>query len=192
MTAHIKRVRQSLLNPFGHPQCITDVPQVVEQDGELVAAEARQSEVLAEPRHHVAGPQASFDSPRHPHQQLISGHVSQAVVDEFEPVDVQEQDGAKMSAVALGTVDGVRQSIVEQNPIRKTVSASAIFPSVISVCEPAIRYALPAAVTNGESPAAHPEKCPVAPLYAVFRFEVAVSPAIWASMAPLTSSASSG
>ncbi len=52
-----------------------------EQDRELVAAE---------PGHHVARPCAAAQAIGHLHQEPIAGGVTEAVVDDFEAVEIEE------------------------------------------------------------------------------------------------------
>ena len=61
------------------------VDDVLEQHGELVAAE---------PRDGVAGAQRGRDAPGERDQQVVADRVAEAVVDELEAVDVQEQHRA--------------------------------------------------------------------------------------------------
>jgi hypothetical protein len=58
--------------------------RAVDQDGKLVAAEARQG---------VAGPELGVEPLRDDLEQLVPGVVAQAVVDLLEPVEVDQQDG---------------------------------------------------------------------------------------------------
>ena len=64
------------------PGRLPGVADVLEQHGELVAAE---------PRDGVAGAQAGLEPPRDRHQQLVARGVAEAVVDDLEAVEVEEE-----------------------------------------------------------------------------------------------------
>ena len=55
-------------------------PMAVQQDGEFVAAEAGERIVLTQTR---------FEPARHRDQQLVADHVTEAVVDDLEAVEIE-------------------------------------------------------------------------------------------------------
>jgi hypothetical protein len=77
-----QRLAQHVQHALRQAQPDFGVVQRLQQDGELVAAQ---------PRHQVDGPHAGAQALRHFVQQLVAGHVAQAVVDHLEAVQVQEQ-----------------------------------------------------------------------------------------------------
>ncbi len=82
---------------------------LLEQQGELVPAE---------PRGGVARAHAALDAPRHGEEQLVTGVVTEPVVDELEPVEIEEQHG-QTSAVSRPPSEGVGDTIGEQRPVRQ-------------------------------------------------------------------------
>jgi hypothetical protein len=89
---------------------------ILEEDRELVSAQTGGR---------VGGPQTFMQSLGHRHQQLITGCVAQAVVDRLEVVEVEEQNGKRITSAILsrkcvlhpvreeGPVGEVGQGIVE-------------------------------------------------------------------------------
>ena len=70
------------LQPGGETLCGTQVGGPVEHHHELVAAEPAQQCALADQR--------LFETPGHPHQQLVAGLVAEAVVDDLEAVEIDQ------------------------------------------------------------------------------------------------------
>ncbi len=84
---------------------------VVEQERELVAAQAR---------HRVVGPQRRFQPTGDGHQQLVAGRVAEAVVDDLEAVEVEEQHRrADGGVVALRAPDRLVEAVDEQDAVRQ-------------------------------------------------------------------------
>ena len=94
-------------------QALGDLPrlvgarEVLEQDGELVAAE---------PRGGVLGAQAARQSLRGRAQQLVADRVAEAVVDRLEVVEIDE-DHRELAVVAPAARERQRQAILEQRPV---------------------------------------------------------------------------
>jgi len=88
----MKRITEPLQDSPGHDCGIALVLNMAEQNGELVAADARHHRLrwaaLA-----GAGADAGAQPSRHVDEQLISGGVSQAVVHLLETVKIDEQYG---------------------------------------------------------------------------------------------------
>ena len=83
------------------------IVDVLEQDRELVAAEARGGVGGADARRHALG---------HLEQDPVAGRVAEAVVDGLEVVEVDEQHGHP-DAVAQRPRDRVADALVEQRPV---------------------------------------------------------------------------
>src|SRR5205085_1367456 len=81
--------------------------QVLEEDGELVAAEAGQG---------VGLPGAGAEPLGHADEELVSGAVAEAVVDGLEVVEVQEHDADEPARPGLA-VEGVVEAILEEGPV---------------------------------------------------------------------------
>ena len=81
--------------------------EVLEQDGELVAAE---------PRGGVLGAQAGRQSLGGRAQQLVADRVAEAVVDRLEVVEIDE-DHRELTAVAPAARERQGQAILEQRPV---------------------------------------------------------------------------
>ncbi len=79
----------------------------LEQDGELVAAEARGG---------VAGADARAQALADLEQDPVAGGVAEAVVDRLEVVEVDEDDG-QADVVAAGAGDGVADALDEQRAV---------------------------------------------------------------------------
>ena len=82
VTAQHDGLSQLVVDPLGHSGGVRLLGDVLEQHGEFVAAEAGQR---------VARAHARFQPARDGHQQLVARLMAQAVVDAFEPIDVQVQ-----------------------------------------------------------------------------------------------------
>ena len=72
--------------------------------------------VAAEPRHDVAGTQGAAQPVGDFHQQHVAGIVAQRIVDDLEPVEIDEQH-RKLPLVAVRGLDRVVQQLVEHLPI---------------------------------------------------------------------------
>jgi len=96
----------------GDPPGVLGAGQVVEEDRELVAAEAGDGVVRAQ----LVG-QAGADR----RQQQVAGLVPVRVVDLLEAVEVEEQDGerARARAQAAGAAQGMGDAVGEQRAVRQ-------------------------------------------------------------------------
>ena len=83
--------------------------EVVADDAELVAAEARDRVARAQHLGEPPGQQA---------QQLVAGAVAERVVDELEAVEVEEQHGDRRPA-ARAVVERQREAVHEQRAVRQ-------------------------------------------------------------------------
>jgi hypothetical protein len=92
---------------------VVDLAALVENDHELVAAEAR---------HHIARPQREAQPVRHFEQEQVAGLVTQRIVDDLEPIEIDEQH-RKTMIVALRGVDRLAQQRVEGFAVRQVGQA---------------------------------------------------------------------
>ena len=101
---------QLLEDAVGDLDRIRRVAHVVEEDGELVAAEAGDG---------VAGPHAGLEPPGDRGEEQVALQVAEAVVDVLEAVDVEEEDREHGALAAPGAGDGEREAVHEQRSIRQ-------------------------------------------------------------------------
>ena len=104
----VERLGQLALDAVRHPGRVAGVADVVHQDRELVAAE---------PRHRVAGPHAPLDAPGDGPEQLVADAVAEAVVDDLEPVEVDEQHREAVLGAPLGAAEGAAEQVGEQRAV---------------------------------------------------------------------------
>ena len=84
---------------------------VVEQDGELVTAEARQR---------IAGAKAALEPPRRRDQELVTDLVPEAVVDRLEAIEIEvEHREQRIAQRAPGALKQVLQPVEEQRAVRE-------------------------------------------------------------------------
>ena len=102
-------VAQRRLDSFGDRDRVAHVGDVLQQHGELVAAEARDR---------VLGPHARLHALSDGDQQPVAGVVTEAVVDRLELVQVEEQDGDRGPA-AVGPLECVVEAVREQRAVGK-------------------------------------------------------------------------
>ena len=103
----LERLAQPFQHPVGHLDDVDVVAGVLDQHGELVAAE---------PGHGVAGPHAGVQALGHLDEQPVPGGVAEAVVDLLEAVQVEEQHRHR-GRLALGPLEGVVDPVLEQGPV---------------------------------------------------------------------------
>ena len=104
-----ERVLEHLHDPIGDVGRLDALAAVLQQDRELVAAQAGRG---------VGGAKRGLQPLAHLGQQQVAGHVAQGVVDGLEVVEVHEQHRDRL-VVALLSIDGVRDAVVEQRPVRE-------------------------------------------------------------------------
>jgi len=88
-------------------------------------------------------------------QKAVARQVAQAVIDEFETVHVQKEDGEKVVGIAFGPGKGTIEVFQEKDPVGKVGQGivmglmarvcSRFLRSVISVKDPPIRVTFPEA-----------------------------------------------
>ena len=107
----LERRRQRLVQPLGHDRGAVHVADVVEQQRELVAADARDG---------VARPQRRLQALRDRHQQAVADKVAERVVDELEAVEVEEEHrAAEVLALAPRAAQRQLEAVEEQRAVRQ-------------------------------------------------------------------------
>ena len=89
---------------------LTRVLQVLDQDREVVASQARDR---------VARPHDPAQHGRQLHQQPVAGGVAQALVDELEAVEVHEQHGAALLRAPAPAGQRAAQAVHEERAVRQ-------------------------------------------------------------------------
>jgi hypothetical protein len=95
--------------PLGDRERVKGAVDVLAQDGELVASDARSGVLRA---------QDGRDAPGDRHEQLVAGGVAEPVVDVLEAVEVAEQDRDAV-AVAADARRRLPEAILEQRAVRE-------------------------------------------------------------------------
>ena len=109
--AHFQRRRQLLVNPLGNAGGVRFAADLIEQDGELVAAEARER---------VARSNAALEAPSDTDEELVAGLVSEAVVDGLEAIEIEvEHREGRGAERPLRALKEVLQAVDEQRSIRQ-------------------------------------------------------------------------
>src|SRR5882724_9646928 len=106
--AQPERDAQRLVQALGHLAGVAGGVHVLEQDGELVAAQ---------PRDGVGGTQRGLQAAGDLDQQLVAAHVPEAVIDQLEPVDVQHQHGEAGVLPPLLQGQPVLEAVEEEGPV---------------------------------------------------------------------------
>ena len=100
---------QCLRDPDGDVVCVLGVCEILEEQDELVAGEARQG---------VAGAEQSGEAPSNLYQQQVSCLVSEGVVEGLEAVQVDEQHPERPSG-SEGAVRRMLQTVLQHQPVRQ-------------------------------------------------------------------------
>ena len=109
VAAELQRLAQYGEKLAGNALDLVALGGLLQNDHELVAAE---------PRHDIARTQRTAQPAADLHQQHVAGVVSQRVVDDLEPVEVDEQQ-RELPLVARGGIDRAAQHAVEHFPVRQ-------------------------------------------------------------------------
>jgi hypothetical protein len=104
---HLERELEQIQDLARHGRGILVVPDVVEDDGELVAAHARDGVVLAK-----ESAQSLGDRRQYP----VAIAVIETVVDLLEAVEVDEEHG-EPAPMAMRRMDGLTETVGEQQPV---------------------------------------------------------------------------
>ena len=99
--AQLERALQLLLDALGQVDGVALALDVLEQDRELVAAQARDE---------VRRAQHRLQAPREVHQQLVARLVAERVVHHLEAVEVEVHHREALLRVALHARDGARRA----------------------------------------------------------------------------------
>ena len=111
--AEVERAREREQDPLGDARRAVRLGEVLDQHGELVAAE---------PRDGVGGAQHAPQAPAHLEQHLVAAAVAEGVVERLEVVEVDEQDGDRRVVAALERVpDAVEQQRAVGHPGERVV-----------------------------------------------------------------------
>ena len=107
--AHVERDLQAETCALGHLECLARRRQTVEDDHELVSTDASDQ---------IAGPSRRAEPTGHGEQQLVTQTVAVAVVDELEPVDVEEEERDE-PAVLLRVGEHRIEVVLGERAVRK-------------------------------------------------------------------------
>ena len=107
--AQVERLAEGVGQADGDRQGAFLVPDVVEEDGELVAAEAGRG---------VARPERGGDPHRRGRDEdVVAARVAEGVVEDLEVVEVDEQDAERPAATAAAPLEGLDDPIAEEDAI---------------------------------------------------------------------------
>ena len=115
--AELERALQLLLDALGEVDGVALALHVLDQDRELVAAQARDE---------VGRAQHRLQPARQVHQQLVAGLVAEAVVDQLEAVEVEEHHREALLRMALHARDRAHQLLVEVGAVRQLREAVVV------------------------------------------------------------------
>ena len=113
LAAELQRLAQHRQQFAGDALDLVTLGGLLQNDHELVAAE---------PRHDVARTQRAAQPAADLHQQHVAGVVAQRIVDDLEPVEIDEQQ-RKLPLVARGGLDRAAQHAVEHLAVGQTGQA---------------------------------------------------------------------
>src|SRR4051794_171209 len=80
------------------------VSDVLEQDRKLVTPE---------PRHEIVGPHAEIEAPRNLLQNLVTRGMTETVVDDLEPIQIQVHHGELVTLIGPAARYGYRQALMK-------------------------------------------------------------------------------
>ena len=108
---YLQRGSHLLVNSLGHARGVGLGADVVEQDGELITAEAGQR---------ISRANAALEAARRRAQDLVTDLVAEAVIDRLEPIEIEvEHREPRIAQRASGAVKQVLQPVQEQRTVRK-------------------------------------------------------------------------
>ena len=108
VAVEVEGAGERLLDAGGHVGGVGRPLDAVEQDGELVAAEAG---------HRVHPADAVFEPAREVDEEAVAEVVAERVVDDLEAVEIDEEDGEAVGGGALGPLDGEAQAVGEARAV---------------------------------------------------------------------------
>ncbi len=104
---HDRRLQRGV-KALGDTQRIGRLVNVLEQDGELVAPQARDG---------VPGPHAGVDAPAHLKYELVAQCMAKAVVDRLEAVEIEIENRVVRSMLALPQRQALLETVHEQHAV---------------------------------------------------------------------------
>jgi hypothetical protein len=124
--AQHERHGQGLEHAPRHMRRILGAADVLDDQRELVAAQARQGvQLRVVARHRIAGAQARTQGLGHVLQQQVAGLMAEFVVDDLEAVEIEEHQRHRL-AVALGAGHGLAEAVAEQHAIGQAGQAVVV------------------------------------------------------------------
>ena len=118
--------RQGLADPRRGVLDVVRTAHLLEHDGELVSAQARD---------HVARPERGDQAPGDADEKLVPGLVAQAVVDELEVVEVEVEHREPVARLAPGALQRAGDAFGEEGPVgevgQSVVQRGALQPGLV-------------------------------------------------------------
>ena len=105
---------------LGHPDGVAGVGDVLQQDRELVAAEARQRDPALV--RHAGGPARTgrLQPAGDRHQQAVGRQRAEAVVDRLEAIEAEDEDRKQLVLAPLRPLDRAVEQVDEQEAVRQS------------------------------------------------------------------------
>ena len=103
-----------MLDAFGYGLGGLDVVGLFEEHDELVSTQAGNC---------IARPDTPFEPSGRLLKKLVSHHVAKAIIDHFEAVKIEENDGTRVVFGAVGPSQSVPESVHEECPVRQVGQA---------------------------------------------------------------------
>jgi hypothetical protein len=117
---HMKRFFEQMHDAFCNIHSGMRLAQIFKQHGELIAAKTRQG---------VARSHALLQTTGDGDQQLIADEMPQAVIDQFEPVEIEDENGIDGGGAASCARDHMPQTIHEARAVGE--SGQAIVEGIV-------------------------------------------------------------
>jgi hypothetical protein len=109
---------ETLAYAISHTDSVTYIPYAIQQNGELIPTQAGDDIFLGRKMAHAVNPaDAVAQTLGDRNQQFISSVVAQTVIDDLETIHVEEQQGADISRVTLGTLKAYGEPIQKETPV---------------------------------------------------------------------------
>ena len=120
----VERSGEHGLETFGDANGVDDAPHIMEEDHELVAAEAGERMLegarrLPGAHDEVAHAERLFEPPGHGLQQSVTDFVAQTVVDNLEAVQIEKQDSELTAGVGAMVRERSLEAIDQEHPVRQ-------------------------------------------------------------------------
>src|SRR5262249_21663145 len=104
-----ERTPEGLDDPLRYEGSVSGRPDVLEQHGELIPADASDG---------VDATETAAEALRHLDEELVAAIVPEVVVDQLEPIEIQEEHRGRLPP-ARGSLERQLQPIHEQHPVRQ-------------------------------------------------------------------------